>query len=180
MAHSQVEAFHSERDRAIGASASDGMPQREMAAAVARALEPTVNARWGAVRQRVRKRRILVPKGEVSDPEDWETFDIHLTNVEGWKVLGFDAFEAAIAQGDGYTPQFAVDYRSQLRTTAGRWKQAGLCSEEGLRWHRAGFGAKEATRWRSQGFDVKAARSQRDGYRIARSAVESAPLEGRP
>ena len=179
-AHSQVEAFLTERGRAIGASACDDMPQREMVAAVARDIEPAVNANWRAVRQRVRKHRMLVLNDEVSDPEGWETFDIHLTQVERWKAMGFDAFEAAIAQGDGYTPQSATDYCSQLRATAGRWKQAGLCSEEGLRWHRAGFGAKEATHWRSQGLDVKAARSQRDGYRIAGSAVESAPPEGRP
>jgi hypothetical protein len=132
------------------------------------------------MRLRVRKRRMPVPKGEVPDPEDWNSFDVHLTNVEGWKGLDFDAFEAAIAQGDGYTPQFAVDYRHQLRATAGRWKRAGLCSEEGLRWHRAGFSAKEATRWRSQGFDVKAAKSRRDGYGITIPAVESAPSEDRP
>ena len=120
-----------------------------------------------------------VPEAAASNPEDWEAFSIHSAHVAGWKALGFDPFEAAIAQGDGYTPLFAVDYRNQLRSTADRWKREGLPSEEALRWHQAGFGAKEATRWRSQGFDVEAARAQLAGYCTRRLSPESGH-EGMP
>ncbi len=97
-------------------------------------------------------------------PEDWEAFGVRPIQVEGWKSLGFGPFEAAMAQGDGYTPTFALDYRRQLQVTATWWTRVGLASTEGLRWHRAGFGAKEAARWRSLGVDVEAARGQRAGY----------------
>jgi hypothetical protein len=97
--------------------------------------------------------------------EDWETFRVHPAQVEEWNRLGFDPFEAALAQGDGFTPAVAVHCRRELRTTADRWRRVGLDSADGLRWHRAGFGVKEATRWRSLGVDVEAARDQQAGYR---------------
>jgi hypothetical protein len=95
--------------------------------------------------------------------EDWETLRVHPAQVEEWKRLGFDPFEAALAQGDGFTPAF--HYRRQLGTMADRWRRVGLNSVDGLRWHQAGFGVKEATRWRSLGVDVEAARGRRAGYR---------------
>jgi hypothetical protein len=80
------------------------------------------------------------------DPESWEVFGVHPAQVPGWKLLDFNPFEAAMAQGDGFSPAFAVHYGRQLRVTADRWRRVGLNSAEGLRWHRAGFDAKEATR----------------------------------
>ena len=53
--------------------------------------------------------------------------------------------ETVIAQGWVY-PRGAVDYRKQLRSTTSRWKQEGLCPEDGIRWHQAGLGAQEAIR----------------------------------
>jgi len=111
----------------------------------------------------MRRGRIAAPEPAITNSEDWEAFGIHPAQVAGWEALDFGPFEAAIAQGDGYTPQFAVDYRKLLRSTADRWKQEGSCSEEGVRWHQAGFSAKEAARWRSQGVDVEAARDRFPG-----------------
>ena len=95
--------------------------------------------------------------------EDWEVFCVHPTQVEEWKKLGFDPFEAALAQGDGFPPAVAAHYRRQLRATADRWRRVGLDSADGLRWHRAGFGAKRAARWRQLGVDLEAARGRRNG-----------------
>lgn len=117
---------------------------------------------WKDMSPRMKRDRTSTLK-EVA-PEDWEVFGVRPTQVEGWKSLGFEPFEAALAQGDGYTPAFAVDYRQHLQVTATWWTRVGLASVEGLRWHRAGFGAKEAARWRLLGVDVEAARGQRAGY----------------
>jgi len=107
---------------------------------------------------------MLLDKEGDSGSEDWDEFGVHPAQVAGWKMLGFDSFEAAMAQGDGFTPAFAVHYRRQLRATAGRWRGVGLDSVDGLRWHRAAFGTKEATQWRALGVDVEAARGRRAGY----------------
>jgi hypothetical protein len=96
--------------------------------------------------------------------ENWDVFGVHPAQVAGWKMSGFDSFEAAMAQGDGFTPAFAVHYRRQLRATAGRWRGVGLDCADGLRWHRAAFVAKEATRWRALGVDVEVARERRARY----------------
>jgi len=109
----------------------------------------------------MRSGRTSVREEAEPDPEDWEAFGVDPAQVAGWKMLGFDPFTAAIAQGDGYTPTFAVHYGRQLRATADCWRRVGLDSADGLRWHRAGFGAKEATRWRSLDIDVEAARERR-------------------
>ncbi len=97
---------------------------------------------------------------EESEPnnQDWEAFDIDPAEAQGWEALGFGAFDAAVAYGDGFTPRFAVHYRRQLLKTADSWRRVGLDSIEGLCWHRAGFATKEATRWRSRGADVETAR----------------------
>lgn len=121
----------------------------------------------------MRRGRKTAPEPAITDPEDWEAFGIHPAQVAGWEALDFGPFEAAIGQGDGYTPGFAVDYRKLLSSTAGRWKQEGLCSEEGVRWHQAGFSAKEAARWRSHGVDVKAARDRFPGSGTKRWRLES-------
>jgi len=102
--------------------------------------------------------------------ENWEAFSVDPAQVEEWKKLGFDPFEAALAQGDGFPPAVATHYRRQLRATADRWRRVGLDSADGLRWHRAGFGVKEATRWRLLGVDVEAARGRRAGYRMTESS----------
>lgn len=113
----------------------------------------------------LRRRRIADPV-EKSDPseQDWEAFGVDPAEVSGWDQLGFDAFDAALAQGDGFTTMNASHHRRPLLKTADRWRTVGLASAEGLCWHRAGFAAKEATRWRSEGVDVETARGLRAGY----------------
>lgn len=97
--------------------------------------------------------------------EEFEALGVDPNHVAGWMRLNVGPFEAALAQGDGFTPGFAVDYQGQLHRTAESWRRVGLDSHEGLRWHRAGFGAKEVTRWQLLGVDVEAARGLRAGYR---------------
>jgi len=113
----------------------------------------------------LRRSQIAVPV-QKSNPgeQDWEPFGVDPAEVPGWDQLGFDAFEAALAHGDGFTPMNAAHYHRQLRKTADRWRTLGLASADGLRWHRAGFAAKEAIRWRSEGIDVETARGLRAGY----------------
>ena len=117
---------------------------------------------------RLRREALPLTIREVQpDQQDWEEFGIDPADVVGWKGLGFSAFDAAMAQGDGYTPTVAAHYRRQLHKTADSWRRIGLDSDEGLHWHRAGFGVKEATRWRVLGVNVETARCLRDGYRQA-------------
>ena len=106
------------------------------------------------------------PVREEGDSGNWVTFGVRPAQVAGWEALGLEPFEAAMAQGDGFTPAFAVHYLRQLRATADRWRKVGLDSSDGLHWHRAGFGAKEATRWRALGVDADTARGER-GYRTS-------------
>jgi hypothetical protein len=113
----------------------------------------------------MKRGRLSVRENPEPRPENWEALGVDPAHVAGWKKLGFDPFEAAMAQGDGFTPAFAVHYRRQLRKTADCWSRLGLDSADGLRWHRAGFGAKEAKRWRSLNVEVEAASGQRAGYR---------------
>jgi hypothetical protein len=75
---------------------------------------------------------MLIKKEGDPGSENWDAFGVHRAQVVGWKMLGFDSFEAAMAQGDGFTPAFAADYRRQLRATAGRWRRVGLDSVDGL------------------------------------------------
>lgn len=100
------------------------------------------------------------------DPGDgvWDELGVPAAEVKGWKALGFEPFEAALANGDGFPPLSAGHYSRPLRKTAERLRRAGLDSAEGLRWHRAGFGATEAARWRSAGVDLDTAKRRRDGY----------------
>jgi hypothetical protein len=99
---------------------------------------------------------------EAADP--WEELGVRPELVATWQRIGFSAFEAALAQGDGFGPLFATGNRSQLETEAATWRQAGLDSLEGLRWHRAGFTAAEARRWQAADVGVEAA-AQRAGHR---------------
>lgn len=109
-----------------------------------------------------------------TDPDEasWERFAVPAAEVKGWKALGFEPFEAALAHGDGFPPLSAGHYSRQLRKTAALWRRVDLDTTEGLRWHRAGFGANEAARWRSAGVEVEAARLRRDGYRTSRSETD--------
>jgi hypothetical protein len=107
----------------------------------------------------------------------WVDLGVHAEDVAAWKAEGFGRFDAALAQGDGFTPSIAVHYRRQLRRVARTWVRQGLDSLEGLRWHRAGFAAADALRWRSQGVDVATARIRRDGYE-RESARRSLPEPG--
>jgi len=117
------------------------------------------------MRGHMRRGRLSVRENPEPRPENWEALGVDPAHIEGWKKLGFDPFEAAMAQGDGFTPAFAVHYRRQLRKTSDCWSRVGLDSADGLRWHRAGFGAEEAKRWRLLNVDVEAARGQQAGYR---------------
>jgi len=107
----------------------------------------------------------------------WVDFGVHAEDVAAWKAEGFGPFDAALAQGDGFTPSISIHYRRQLRRVARAWVRQGLGSLEGLRWHQAGFAAADALRWRSQGVDVATARIRRDGYE-QESARRSLPEPG--
>jgi hypothetical protein len=96
--------------------------------------------------------------------EQWETFGVDPSQVTGWKAIGFGPFEAAMAQGDGYTPLGALHYERQLSKVATSWARVGLDTSEGLGWHRAGFAAKNASQLRAFGVDLGAARARRTGY----------------
>ena len=50
---------------------------------------------------------------------EWEVLGVHAWAVEQWKSAGFSPFEAAMAQGDGFTPMFAGQFRRTLRTICG-------------------------------------------------------------
>lgn len=88
---------------------------------------------------------------------DWSGLGVRADAVEAWQALGMDAFDAALAQGDGYGPTSARHYRSQLLAVAQTWRAAGLGDADGLAWHRAGFGAAEAVRWRARGMGLDTA-----------------------
>jgi len=102
--------------------------------------------------------------GEVDEDARWSNLGVRDDDIAGWKAEGFGPFDAALAQGDGFTPTIVGPYRRQLRRVARTWVRQGLGSLEGLVWHQAGFTAADAQRWRSQGVDVATARIRRDGY----------------
>jgi hypothetical protein len=108
------------------------------------------------------------PHPEAGETPRWDELGVDPTLVDAWKDIGFSAFQAALAQGDGFTPSFAVHYRHQLQQVAESWVGAGLGSAEGLRWHRAAFSAREAVTWRSQSVDVDTAQARRAGYDVGR------------
>jgi len=119
-----------------------------------------------------------IPVGTADEEFDagrWEEFGLDSAKMAGWKAIGFDPFETAMAHGDGFTPSFAVHYRKQLHQTARSWERVGLDTAEGLRWHRAGFAAKEAVRWRSLGVDVEKASTRRAGYDDRSDGSEGPP-----
>lgn len=87
----------------------------------------------------------------------WEELGVRRETREAWKALAFEAFDAALAQGDGFGPSSARHHLPFLTHVASTWKSAGLASAEGLRWHRAGFGAGEAAEWLGKGVDLDAA-----------------------
>lgn len=105
-----------------------------------------------------------VVAGEVEEDARWSDLGVRTEDVAEWKANGLGPFEAALAQGDGFTPTTVTHYRRQLRRIARPWARRGLDSREGLRWHQAGFAAGDALGWRSQGVDVATARIRRDGY----------------
>lgn len=94
----------------------------------------------------------------------WIDLGVHAKDVAAWKAEGFGPFDAALAQGDGFTPTIVRPYRRQLQRVARTWVRQGLDSLEGLHWHQAGFTAADAQRWMSQGVDVATTRIRRDGY----------------
>jgi hypothetical protein len=102
--------------------------------------------------------------GDVDEDARWSDLGVRSEAVDGWKANGFGPFEAALAQGDGFTPATVAPYRRQLCRIARAWVRQGLDASEGLRWHEAGFSAGDALRWRSQGIDLATARTLRDGY----------------
>jgi len=113
----------------------------------------------------------------------WADLGVHAEDVAAWKVRGLGPFDAALAQGDGFTPSIVTHYLRQLLRVAHIWEHQGLNSVEGLQWHRAGFAAADAVRWRSQRVDVATARIRRDGYdRVGpglRGLIEMVPKPSR-
>lgn len=114
---------------------------------------------------------------EEVDDHRWDDLGVHPEDVAEWKAQGFGPFEAAMAQGDGFTPSVVSHYRQQFLQVVGSWVREHLDSEEGLRWHRAGFAAKEAVRWRAEGMDVEAARARRARYGTDRITRGKRPAE---
>ncbi len=102
--------------------------------------------------------------GAADEDGSWLDLGVRTEDVAQWRDEGFGAFEAALAQGDGFTPSMAVHHRRQLERVAHTWIRQGLDSVEGLEWHRAGFAAADAVKWRSQGVDLSTARIRRDGF----------------
>jgi hypothetical protein len=96
--------------------------------------------------------------------DEWDAFGFSESETIGWKHVGFDAFQAALAHGDGFTPVSAAHSHRFLLRTAAAWRDVGLDSTEGLRWHQGGFAPKEALHCRSNNHDVASARTTRDGY----------------
>jgi hypothetical protein len=97
--------------------------------------------------------------------DEWDAFGFSESETIGWKHVGFDAFEAALAHGDGFIPVSAAHSQRMLHKVAAAWRDAGLDSLEGLRWHQAGFrGPSDALRWRANDRDVASAMAARDGY----------------
>lgn len=94
----------------------------------------------------------------------WVDLGVHAKDAGAWAAKGFGPFDAALAQGDGFTPQTVGPYRRQLRRVAHTWVRQGLGSLEGLRWHQGGFSAADAQWWRSQSADVATARIRSGGY----------------
>jgi hypothetical protein len=95
---------------------------------------------------------------------DWEAFGFDVPGASDWGRTNFDALEAAVALGDGFTLVSAVHARSMLHQTAAAWRDAGLGCVEGLHWHQAGFTSKEALRSRAGNHNVSSAMAIRDGY----------------
>ncbi len=108
----------------------------------------------------------VVPITSETEDHDgrWAALGVPAQDVAQWKAQGFRPFEAALAQGDGFTPSIVKHHRHQLLRIAKTWERADLDSAEGLRWHRAGFASPDAVRWRALGVDVATARIRRDGY----------------
>jgi hypothetical protein len=85
---------------------------------------------------------------------DWEAFGFDGSEESAWDRAGFDAFEAALAHGDGFTYTTAVHSRRMLHKIAADWRDAGLDCVEGLGWHQAGFTVTEALKLRERDHDV--------------------------
>jgi hypothetical protein len=92
-------------------------------------------------------------------PENpWDEFGVREDLVPAWQECGFSAFEAALAQGDGYGPDFAEKYRSVVKQEAAKWRELGLDTLEGLNWQRANFSATDAAHWIERGVGIDAAK----------------------
>jgi len=109
-----------------------------------------------------RRKGALINVGGLASP-DWVTFGFG-PQASDWAQAGFDAFEAALALGDGFNLMSAVHERSMLHRIAADWRDAGLQSVEGLHWHQAGFNVKETLRWRATNHSVSSAMAIRAGY----------------
>jgi hypothetical protein len=94
---------------------------------------------------------------------DWEAFGFDVSEASDWGRANFDALEAAMALGDGFTLVSAVHVRPMLHQTAAAWRDAGLGCVQGLHRHQAGFTSKEALRWRARNHNVSSAMAIRDG-----------------
>ena len=60
-------------------------------------------------------------------PENWEVSGVDPAHVAAeWKKLGFDPFEAAMAQGDGFTPAFRSSLSSAIAQDGRLLESGGL------------------------------------------------------
>jgi len=91
-------------------------------------------------------------------------FGFDAAQASDWALEGFDAFETALALGDGFNLMSAVHEHSMLHRMAADWRDAGLRSVEGLHWHQAGFNVKETLRFRATNHDVSSAMAIRARY----------------
>src|SRR6185437_4756258 len=79
---------------------------------------------------------------------EWEELGVHDWAVNQWQGAGITPFEAAIAQGDGFSPLFAAHYRRSLRKSADAWIRAGIEPFQALQSHRRGLTAKQVAKQR--------------------------------
>ena len=79
---------------------------------------------------------------------EWEALGVHAWAVDQWKRAGFSPFEAAMAQGDGFTPMFAVQYRRTLGQSADAWIRAAIEPLQALQLHRRGITARQFSKQR--------------------------------
>lgn len=86
---------------------------------------------------------------EENDVEaEWAGLGVHAWAIDSWREAGFSPFEAALAQGDGFTPMAAAYDRRKLQKTADSWRRVGKTPSQALQLHRSGQGARRYAKQR--------------------------------